>query len=150
MSAYVYGIICASLAIGLAELLVPESAKTRPYVKLILGLALLLVIVKPLGRLAEMLPELGDKIFSQDFDGEKYEELADEQLEEAYRRGIATELESAFSLRDFEVGVIMGDDRRPSRVIVTLMGADIFRNPYEIEKHIGSAFGCECLTVIGG
>lgn len=150
MSAYIYGMICASLAIGVAELLIPENAKTRPYLKLIFGLALLLVIVKPIGKLAEMLPELGDKIFSQEFDGGEYEEIADGQLAEAYRKGIAAELEATFGLNDFEVGVLMGEDRRPTRVTVTLMGADIFRNPYKIEEHIASTFGCECLTVIGG
>ena len=64
MSVYIYGIICASVAIGIAELLVPESAKTRPYIKLIFSLALLAVIVKPLGELAEMLPTLGERIFA--------------------------------------------------------------------------------------
>ena len=149
MSAYVYGLICASLAIGVAELLVPENAKTRPYLKLIFGLALLLVIVKPIGELADMLPHLGDRIFAESFEDGKYEEIAEEQLAEAYRKGIAAELEATFGLDDFEVGVHMGEERKPARVTVTLMGADIFRNPYAIEEHISKAFGCECVTVVG-
>ena len=149
MNAYIYGLICASLAIGVAELLIPENAKTRPYLKLIFGLALLLVIVKPIGKLAELLPEVGDRIFAEQFEGNEYEEIAEEQLAEAYRKGIAAELEATFGLSDFEVGVLMGEERKPARVTVTLMGSDIFRNPYAIEEHISKAFGCECVTVVG-
>lgn len=149
MSAYVYGIICAALAIGVAEALVPESAKTRPYLKLIFGLALLLVIVKPLGELAHVLPDWGSEIFLEEARDNEYAEIADEALGDAYRNGIAAELESTFKLKDFEVGVLMGDDRRPKRITVTLMGSDIFRNPYKIEEHLGGAFGCECVVVVG-
>lgn len=149
MNAYIYGLICASLAIGVAELLIPENAKTRPYLKLIFGLALLLVIVKPIGKLAELLPEVGDRIFAEQFEGNEYEEIAEEQLAEAYRKGIAAELEATFGLSDFEVGVLMGEERKPARVTVTLMVSDIFRNPYAIEEHISKAFGCECVTVVG-
>ena len=150
MSVYIYGIICASVAIGIAELLVPESAKTRPYIKLIFSLALLAVIVKPLGELAEMLPTLGERIFAEEFDGGEYDEIADSQLGEAYREGIKKALGETFSLSNFDVGVLMGEERKPSRVIVTLMGNDIFRDPYKIEEYVGKAFGCECVVVIGG
>jgi hypothetical protein len=43
----------------------------------------------------------------------------------------------------------MGEDRKPQRVGVTLMGSDIFRDPYKIEEYIKNAFGCECITLIG-
>ena len=149
MSAYVYGIICAALAIGVTESLLPESAKTRPYLKLIFGLALLLVIVRPLGELARMLPDLGGEIILEQAEDNEYAEIADEALGDAYRDGIKTELEATFGLKDFEVGILMGDDRRPKRITVTLMGSDIFRDPYKIENHLGGAFGCECIVVVG-
>ena len=149
MSAYVYGIICAAIAIGVTESLVPESAKTRPYLKLIFGLALLLVTVRPLGELVSLLPDLGSDISSNLFDGSEYAEIADEALGEAYKDGIKAELESSFGLSDFEVGVIMGEDRHPTRIVITLTGKDVFRNPYKIEEHIGGAFKCECIVVIG-
>lgn len=150
MSAYVYGMICASIAIGVAEILIPENAKTRPYLKLVFGLAMLLAVIKPVGMLAEILPEAGDRIFAEEFEGGEYEEIAEEQLAEAYRKGIEAELEAKFGLKEFEVGVLLGDDRKPARVTVALMGSDIFRNPYKIEEHISSSFGCECITVTGG
>lgn len=150
MSAYVYGMICASLAIGFAELLIPESAKTRPYLKLIFGLALLLVIVKPIGELVDFLPTVGDRIFSEELEADEYENIAEGQLAEAYRKGITANLEAEFGLKSFEVGVLMGEGRKPKRVTVTLMGVDIFRNTYKIEEYVSSAFGCECITIIGG
>ena len=149
MSAYVYGIICAAIAIGVTESLVPESAKTRPYLKLIFGLALLLVIVRPIGELVSLLPDLGSDISSNLFDDSEYAEIADEARGEAYSSGISEELKSTFGLSDFEVGVLVGEDRRPKRIVITLTGKDVFRNPYKIEEHIGGAFECECIVVIG-
>ena len=149
MSAYIYGLICASAAIGIAEMLIPESAKTRPYLKLILGLALLLAVVRPLGELVRMLPEFGDSIISEEQIQEDYSGIADEALADAYREGISTELKQSFGLESFEVGVMLDEERRPKRVTVTLMGKDIFRDPYKIEERIGNAFGCECVVVLG-
>lgn len=149
MSAYIYGLICASAAIGIAEMLIPESAKTRPYIKLILGLALLLAVVRPLGELARMLPELGESIISENRTENEYAEIADEALADAYREGISAELKQSFGLESFEVGVKLDGERRPQRITVTLMGKDIFRDPYKIEERIGGAFGCECVVVLG-
>lgn len=149
MNAYVYGLICASLAIAVTELLIPENAKTRPYLKLIFGLAMLLTVIKPIGSSLELMPQL-DQIISDDIGvTEEYEKIADGCLAEAYRDAITAELEHSFGLSDFEVGVTMGDDPRPAQVTVTLMGVDIFRNPYVIEQHISNAFECRCITVIG-
>ena len=149
MSGYIYGIICASLAIGVAESLVPESAKSRPYLKLIFGLAMLLVMVKPLGELVTRLPDFSAELFEESFEGDSYAEIAEAQLGEAYEKGIAADLGATFGLSDFEVGVLMGAERKPLRVTVTLMGKEIFRNPYKIEEHVSTAFGCECVVVIG-
>ena len=149
MSGYIYGVICASLAIGVAEILVPENAKSRPYLKLLFGLALMLVIVKPLGGLISSLPELSNELFESELDADEYAEIADEQLSEAYGKGIAANLEESFGLSDFEVGVLVGEDRRPARVTVTLMGKEIFRNPYKIEEHVSRAFGRPCVVVVG-
>ena len=149
MSAYIYGLICASLAIGVAELLIPEGAKTAPYLKLICGLVLLVAIVKPLGQLADFIPDFGERIFEHEYEDDGYEGVAEEKLAEAYEKGIETALAENFSLKDFEVGVVMGDDKKPQRVAVTLTGRDIFRDPYKIEAFIKTAFGCECVTLIG-
>ena len=149
MSAYIYGLICAAAAIGIAEMLIPESAKTRPYLKLILGLALLLAVIRPLGELARMLPELGESIISEGQAENEYTEIADEALADAYREGISAELKQSFGLENFEVGVMLDEEYRPKQVTVTLMGKDIFRDPYKIESRIGNAFGCECVVVLG-
>ena len=149
MRAYVYGIICVSVTIGIAELLIPENMKTRPYLKLIFGLAMLLVTIKPLGELAELIPRIGESFFEESIESEDYSEIAQEQLADAYRAGISSELKNSFGLSNFEVGVALADNK-PSKITVTLMGNDVFRNPYKIEEHIKNAFGCECITLIGG
>lgn len=149
MSAYIYGVICASLAVGAVEMLVPENTKTRPYLKLIFGLALLVVIVKPLGRLATELPNLEDKIFTEEFDVGKYDEIADEQLAESYKTGLEKAIAEEFGLSNFEVGVIIGEDRRPQRVVIALNGNDVLKNPYKIEEYVEENLKCECITVIG-
>ena len=149
MRDYVYGIICVSVAIGVAELLIPENMKTKPYLKLIFGLAMLLVTVKPLGELVNLIPQIGESFFEESIENEDYSEIATEQLAQAYKAGISKDLETSFGLSDFDVGVVL-EDNKPVKITVVLMGSDIFRNPYKIEEHIKNAFGCECITLIGG
>lgn len=149
MSGYIYGLICASAAIGIAELVIPENAKTRPYLKLILGLALLLAVIRPLGELGRMLPELGESLISNEAPAEDYSGISGEALADAYRSGISADLRQSFGLESFEVGVMLDGEYRPRRVTVTLMGKDIFRDPYKIESRIEGAFGCECVVVLG-
>ena len=149
MSQYVYGIICASVAVGIAETLIPENAKTRAYLRLIFGLAVLLVIIKPIGGLAARLPQFSEEFFGDSSVGDEYAEIANGQLGEAYEKGISEALEESFGLSEFEVGVLMGDGRKPKRVTVTLLGKEIFRNPYVIEEYISKAFECDCVVIIG-
>ena len=103
MSGYIYGIICASFAVGFAELLVPDNAKTRPYVRLLLGLLMIMAVIKPIRELAEILPRLESAIEQSEAGGEEYLALADGALAEAYKSGISKALEGEFSLTDFEL-----------------------------------------------
>ena len=150
MSGYVYGLICASFALGALELIIPESAKSRPYVRLVFGLAMVLAVAKPVGRLAVSLPEVIYESEENEFDEGQYSELSDDRLSAAYRSGIEAALKEKFGLESFEVGVAVGEDKRPKKISVTLMGGDIFRNPYKIEEYVKDVFGCECVTLIGG
>lgn len=150
MSGYVYGLICASFALGALELIIPESAKTRPYVRLVFGLAMVLAVAKPVGQLAASLPDMIYESREYEFDAERYGEMSDGQLTDAYRSGVKMALKEKFGLESFEVGVAVGEDKRPKKISVTLMGGDIFRNPYKIEEYVAEVFGCECVTLIGG
>lgn len=149
MGRYVYGLICASLALGALELLIPENAKTRPYVRLIFGLAMVLAVAKPMGQLVAVLPELIYEVKEEELEAEGYEEMSEQQLCRAYKEGAMAALKEKFGLKSFEVGVSVGEDRKPSKITVTLMDGDIFRNPYKIEEYVTDTFGCECVTVIG-
>lgn len=150
MRGYILGVIGAALAIGVAERLVPENAKTRKYLRLLFSLCLLLTVIKPIGSLAVGLPELIDGLLYKDESEEiRYLEIAEGELSEAYREGIRDILEEEFSLSDFSVGVKMGDDRRVETVTVTLMGRDIFKNPRLIENYVKEAVGAECIVIVG-
>ena len=150
MSGYILGVVGAALAIGVAECLIPETAKTRTYLKLLFSLCLLLTVIKPLGSLASGLPEFIDGLLYNDEDEEiRYLEIADGELSEAYREGISKLLSEEFSLSDFSVGVKMGDDRNIETVTVTLMGRDIFKNPRLIENCVMEAVGAECIVIVG-
>ena len=149
MNGYIYGLVCAAAAVGIAEAVIPESAKTRPYLKLVFGLALLLAVIRPFGEFIRYLPELGNSFIVEDESTEDYSDIADEALGEAYASGVRTELEATFGLSNFEVGVAVGKDRLPEKITIVLGGRDVFRNPHDIEAHIGEIFGCECIVVIG-
>ena len=57
-----------------------------------------------------------------------------------------------FSVNDCEVGVALareGEELHLARVIITLSGKDVFKNPYTIEEHFATLLGCECVVVVG-
>jgi hypothetical protein len=148
MRAYVYGVVCAAIAVGIAEILIPERASTRPYLKLLFGIALLFAVIKPIGELAELMPAVGEEIF-EPIKEDSYAQLSDKHLSSAYAEGISADLRSSFGLSDFSVGVVLDGEGKPQRVAVTLFGKDIFKNPYAIEERISKAFSCECTVTVG-
>ena len=149
MSVYIYGLICASLALGMFEILIPENAKTRSYIRLIFGLVMVLAVIRPISGLNSAVGDILHDLNGDEFDGSRYEEMSEQQLSEAYKKGVTAALEEEFGLESFEVGVLLGEDGKPERISVTLMKGDIFRNPYRIEEYVFELFGCECITVIG-
>jgi fructose-1-phosphate kinase PfkB-like protein len=42
------------------------------------------------------------------------------------------------------------EERGVDRVIITLKGGDILKNPYEIEDYFGELLECECRVIAGG
>ena len=148
MSAYIYGLVCASLAIGFFELLLPEKAAARPYLKLLFGLAMLLLVIKPVSEAIGLLSNT-DEWLDPPHRVTEYEGVTSEELKKAYTTGVSALLEEEMGLKSFSVFVVMGEDNRPARITVVLYRSDIFRDPYKIEERIGEVFGCECLTVVG-
>lgn len=150
MSRYIVGIVSAALAIGVAECLVPDNAKAKTYLKLLFSLVLLLVVVKPLGSFIKEAPDFIDRLlYPNESEEEHYLEIAEGEMIDAYREKISEGLADNFNLTDFSVGVKMSDDRLIETVTVTLMGRDIFKNPYLVENYVKELTGAECIVIVG-
>lgn len=160
MSGYIYGIIGTAAVIGTLESLLPRSGKTRPYVRLVAALCLLCVIARPLGDfLSSLSGWLEEDLTSLTPDGAgrtQYEEILAGEVESVVRDELAEAVKDAlatrFSVESCEVGVALRKEDGTlfvTRVVVTLMGRDVFRDPYAIEAYVSELLGCECITVIG-
>lgn len=150
MRGYIVGIVSAALAIGVAECLIPDNAKTKTHLKLLFSLVLLLVVVKPLGSFIKEAPDFIDRLlYPNESEEEHYFEIAEGEMLEVYRGKISESLAREFDLTDFSVGIKMGDDRLIEAVTVTLMGRDIFKNPHLIENYVKEATGAECIVIVG-
>lgn len=160
MGQYVYGIIGAAAVIGVMESILPKGGKTKQYMKLITALCLLCLVIKPVGAFLDALPDLLEEGFADLSDttaarGE-YEAILEGEIADAVRGqlcdAVASELSTRFSVSNCEVGAAL--ERTDGaltvrRVVITLMGKDIFKNPYEIEEYFGALLDCECIVTVG-
>ena len=150
MRGYIVGIVSAALAIGVAECLIPDGAKTKIYLKLLFSLVLLLVVVKPLGNFISEAPDFIDRLlYPNESEEEHYLEIAEGEMLEVYREKLYEGLVEKFNLTDFSLGIKMGEDRLIETVTVTLMGKDIFKNPILIENYVKEGTGADCIVIVG-
>ncbi len=160
MGQYVYGIIGAAAVIGVMESILPKGGKTKQYMKLITALCLLCLVIKPVGSFLDALPDLLAEGFEELSEGtaarDEYEAILAGEIEEAVRDqlcgAITGELSTRFSVSNCEVGVALSREDGAltvRRVVITLMGKDIFKNPYEIEEYFGALLDCECIVAVG-
>ena len=161
MGEYVLGIIGAAAVIGIMENIVPQNGKTKSYMRLITALCLLCLVVKPLGSVLDSLPALFAGATEQIAEGseaarDEYEKILEGEItdtvREQLRAAVKSELESKFKVENCEVGIALGrvdGELRVQRTVITLMGRDIFKDPYTIEEHFGELLECECMVVIG-
>ncbi len=150
MNGYIVGIVSAALAIGVAECLIPENAKTKKYLGLLFSLCLLLAVVKPVGSFVLELPDFIDGLlYPNESEEEHYLEITEGEISEAYREKIKEHLAAKFNLTDFSVGVKMGEGHIAETVTVTLMGRDIFKNPRLIENYVKEVTGVQCIVIVG-
>lgn len=161
MGEYVFGIIGAAAVIGIMENLVPQNGKTKNYMRLVTALCLLCLVIKPLSAVAQTLPALFSDAVEElaeeeDVTRSEYEAILEGEIADTVRaelRGAITEaLEMRFGVTDCEVGVSLvrtDGELRAERAVITLMGKDIFKDPYAIEDYFGGLLGCECVVVVG-
>lgn len=160
MGQYIFGIVGATAVIGVMESLLPKGSKTGAYMKLITSLCLLCLIIKPMGAFLDALPDrlvTGLEAVTDDAAARsEYEAILEGEITAAVREqlcdAVKSELFTRFSVSNCEVGAAL--ERREgalavTRVVITLMGKDIFKDPYAIEKYIGALLDCECIVTVG-
>lgn len=161
MRQYIMNVVGVAILAGVIDQLLPEKGKLRGHVRLLCGLCLLLVMVAPLGRALAALPALFEDGMAaiEDAGGEagKYDKILEGTVKDAVRQelsfALTQKLEKEFGVNaeTVKIGISFedGEPLRLKKVLVTLTGKDIFRNPYTIEETLSSLLGCECVVVIG-
>lgn len=160
MRQYMMNVIGVAILAGLADQLISEKGRLREHVRLLLGLCLILVMLAPLGSALSSLPtqlENGMAALEDASGGGEYDKILEGTLKEAVRQelvaALTEELEQEFGVNadTVRIGISFeeGEPLRLKKVLVTLTGRDIFRNPYTMEETLASLLGCECVVVIG-
>ena len=158
MGEYVLNVVCVALAVGILEELLPSEYGSKAYVRLVCGLCLLLVMIAPVGNLLRSLPSVfEDSLEIEEGAENQYERILSENLGEAVRaeltEAIRRDLKARFGVNGerTEVGILLGGEGElsVSRLVITLRGADILKDPYEIEDYFSRLLGCECAVIVG-
>jgi hypothetical protein len=159
MGEYILSVVSAAFCVGLLEELVPNEFGTKVYLRLLTGLCILAVMIAPMGRLLSSVEDLFFEIVELEESGEnEYEKILKENLGEAVRSelvvAIKRDLAERFGVKNegTEVGIQLGgaEGLSVTRLIITLKGGDILKNPYEIEDYFGELLECECRVIAGG
>ena len=97
-----------------------------------------------------------DKEFHVQVIETEYERILDGEIadtvRDTLRDALKSELVTRFGVKNCEVGlslVRVQGELRVSRAVITLMGADIFKDPYVIENYFSDLLGCQCVVVVG-
>ena len=161
MEGYILGLVGAAAVVGIVESLVPPNAKTKRYVQLVTALCMVCLIVKPLASVASVLPDffteaIGEVTGDEQAARGEYEAILEGEITETVRNelvaAIGARLTERFRVTRCEVGVSLervDGELRVGQVVVTLMGKDIFKDPYAIEDYLSDLLGCECIVVVG-
>ena len=91
--------------------------------------------------------ETAQSSYQSILEGEIRETVRDE-LEKAIRKDLA----ERFSVENCDVGIALVSLEgvlSVERIVITLTGNDIFKNPHTIEEYFSELLDCECLAVIG-
>lgn len=155
------GIVGAAAVIGIMNAMIPQGGKTKGYMRLVAALCLLCLVVRPLGDVMESLPSLMGSVGELvDENGDtargEYESILEGEIQETVRQtlcdAVKSQLATRFSVDNCQVGVSLvreNEELRVTRVLITLMGKDIFKNPHAIEAYFSDLLNCDCVVVIG-
>ncbi len=159
MKEYIMKVVGAAILLGISEQLLPPNAKLRSYIRLFGSLCLLLILIAPLGRVIASLPDWFDEGFStleaSEGDVSEYEKILEGTVKETVQKELSAallrKLTDEFGVsEETRVGVSFEDGTplRVKKVLITVSGKDMFRNPYEMEEAVTALLGCECVVVV--
>ena len=158
MGEYILSVVGAAFCVGLLEELLPSEFGTKAYLRLLTGLCLLAIMLAPVGRsLADLSDLFGELSFLEEEEENEYERILRENLGETVRgelcEAVRRDLREKFGVKNerTEIGVQLseGETLSVARVVITLKGSDILKNPYEIEEYFGELLSCECRVRAG-
>ncbi len=162
MKSYLTAILITSLAIAVAGLLSPDGARggLSKGVRLVGGLALICVLIAPLGNALVELRDIADGSVTLppelDYENDG-SALPDAVLGESARLYVAEMLTQTL---EREFGIVTGDVRcsitwktedgsdKPTEVRVLLSNKAIWKDPHAIAAFVEELLSCPCITAI--
>ena len=162
MKEYLFSIIIVSIIGSVVSVLSPEGegGGLSRHVKLAAGVCVILVCFAPAVNAIEWVRDFDIESVLPDAEGDKteYESIFDSTYSDAETDLLCEGIKAMVAERSgldplsFTVSVRLsgeGNDRRLSRVTLTLYGSAIWADTGEIERYLSSALGCEIVTIIG-
>lgn len=163
MKQYLLNILTLSLACGLLDMLTPagEREGLRRGVRLLAGLCLLCVMIRPLTDLRDAVLSLDLGAWARGAEHEaetEYERLMEQKLTAVSRAQLH---EDVLTLLCEQLGIarenctltLEMDDTAQTltvrRVWIVLHGSAVLRDPREISAAVEAALGCECIVSVG-
>ncbi len=152
MREYIMKVIGMAILIGISEQFLPPNIKMRSYVRLFGSLCLLLILIAPLGNVMTAMPDLFKNFEVEASEMSEYEKILEGSIKDTVRAQLSAALIKELGVgEETKIGISFEDGTplKVKKVIVTVTGKDIFKNPYEMEETVAKRLGCECVVVVG-
>ncbi len=157
MKSYLLSLFGASIAVILAEIIVPERA--AKFFRLITSLFLVCVLIAPLPRAAKAIREVTDELLSRAEEDQTlggYHQEMQEAMDGASKTYFVQTLTATVCERfgvkreELTCAVTWGDDGELTvrRVTLILSGSAIWKDPAPMEEFVSGLLGCECVSAI--
>ncbi len=151
MREYIMKVIGMAILVGLSEQFLPPNTKMRSYVRLFGSLCLLLLLIAPIGKITD-LPNLFEGFEVEISESSEYEKILEGSIKDTVRKEMSAALIKELGVgEETRIGISFADGTplRVKKVLITVTGRDIFKNPYEMEETVTRLLGCECVVVVG-
>ena len=162
MKAYLISIAGAAIATSAVGILAPEGERDglAKHIRLLTALLLAVMLISPVVSLINGIGGAlsGEIVFPWEGDGdvgevEDIQAVLDGAAADYVTDLLTQSLEQEFGIPRGEIRCLIEWDRseaewRPIRATVILSGSAIWSDPAELEAHVTSLLGCECVSAI--